>query len=702
MFTFGRCTLVHGRDYLLEWTVAEECDGYYRIAIDAAKVGRPVYCIAGERQQAMIQIPDGARVISVCPQGEFADNGVRVQDQIDAFFEDGLHFTERVQLNIVSIPKFIYKGSTQLSALDIGGLQRFVNVAPVNGRRTWGKLDVELVTAAGVRTLTLYVNGQAMYRGTRTVAAGNGTIDLYGGGFLAKTGSVTLTYTTDIALADGVQAIAKWPAKHRAYLKDAEPFIHGDFYNSALQSEDLTASPWAASNTTVTADQADAPDGTHTADRVACGAGALGNVYLINNNNSGLAAGTYTASIYVKGTVGQQVYLYVYASGYSPANVQLITFDGTWQRISQSGAIGAGGEFDFVLGTNPHNQTGGSETPLAAVTFSAWGGQINAGSAALPYAKTTSAEARIARVPDGEILDNGFSNTYVFKSFVQSSGGHYALVHQVGDDGNESAGLHSGGVLVQTYALPEPPTGLAYSSGDADATIIEWVASLTAGATTNIYDSLDTGVLNMTTVSATHIAGTGTLNQTLADIGAYTGFRYILARSLKSGIEEANLNLLVLEYDAGAYVALRPPAPSSGNHFATSGRTLSVPVSIYLDPRKSAPTSVELYVYLSTAAPDYDNPTATAAVPSNPAGLSVLILTIEGTVGADGVYLFELRCKSGGEEALLNSSEEEFKNAAEETFVVVTGAAVASDNTNVYGPVELTAVEMDDPVFAAG
>lgn len=503
MFTYGKCTLIHGQAYLLEWSVATDCDGYYRAAVDAAKIGRPIYCVAGVVQQMIIQIPDGARTVSICPQGQFADNAVRIQDQIDAFFADGLHFIDRAQVNIVATVKVLYEKTAQLSSMDVGGFKRFTNVAPVDGRKTWGKLDVQLVTSGGVHTLTLFVNGRDMWRGSRT---GDGSIDIFGGGYQGKVGTVTLTYTGDIALTDGVAVLLKWPDHYNIYLKSTA-FVGGDFPR------------------------------------------------------------TVTATI----------------------------------------------------------------------------------------------------------PDDGFSNTFVFKSFVQAGGGKYIVVHEVGDDGNESTGIQLGGLLLTTYDTPAAPTGLAYVSGGGTNTVIHWTASTTSGASYNIYDSLATGILNATDIQGTHVSGSGTLTQTLANIGSYTGLRYVLVRSLKTGVEESNLTLLILEYASGTYIALRPPVPYGGNHFSTSGRTLTVPVSLYLDPSNATPATVELYVYLSTGSPNYASATATASVPTNPGGLSVLSLSIAGTVGANGVYLYELRSKTAG--------------------------GTNSGNVNTYGPVELTNTAMADPVF---
>jgi hypothetical protein len=301
--------------------------------------------------------------------------------------------------------------------------------------------------------------------------------------------------------------------------------------------------------------------------------------------------------------------------------------------------------------------------------------------------------------PTGIINDDGVRNTFIYKSFELDAGAHYVVVHQIGDDGLESEDEQGGGESITTYDVPEAPGSLFYVSGGGADTIVGFAGTAEAADGYNVYDSLDTGQLNLVDIVDVHIAGTGAQTQAIDDIGSYTGLRYIVIRSLSGDIEEPNGNVLVLEYDAGVYVPLRPSPPIAGIHHVTAGRVLTVPWSLYLDPRLQTPTTIQLFVYLVGDAPDYENPTAEESVPSNPGETHSLTGEIEATLGADGIYLYELRTLAGGEEPLLNELDQPVLNESDDPVMVTTGDTVQSNNAQIYGPVELTILAMAEPEF---
>lgn len=277
------------------------------------------------------------------------------------------------------------------------------------------------------------------------------------------------------------------------------------------------------------------------------------------------------------------------------------------------------------------------------------------------------------RTAEKTVNDDGQSNTFSLISDVLTSGVYNTLVHQQDELGNESAGATTQAVTVVSIP-PAPASTPVYFSGGFAATVIHFSASTDAAATYNIYDSGSSGILDVETVTATHIAGTGTLSQTLAAIGAgFTGIRQVLIRSLKAGVESGNTDILLIEYTAGVVIKPRPPIPGLGSIFTTTGLLLTVPVVIDVSNQATAATDIRLYVYLENGGtPSYGAPQATTVV--SPAVTGFINKNISYTVGAPGVYKFEVRTYSS-----LNSVE--------------------SANTNTFGPVNLTTVVPADPTF---
>lgn len=527
IYTYSNWQIVdaNSNTYAIQWIVNTGCDGYYRVSVDGTKIKDPIYCRAGILQQIITQISSGAHIITVSPQGQFSDNAVRVQDEIETCFEDGRHFPSHIQCIIRANVSATVDGtgSSQLTGISVSGLKRKLNVASVNGRPTWGVLDLALTTAGGVHTITGSVNGRVMVTGSRT---GDGTITLTGAGARI---SMTLTYTGDFT--SGVQLIARWPAYYPIYIKTSA-FVNGDFPQDA----------------------------------------------------------------------------------------------------------------------------------------------------------------------DARVKDDGFSNNFVFKSQTLTAGTKYVVVHSVGDDGLESTSIEGGGTPVTIYAIPDLATNLHYISGDGTNTLIGWTAPVSdTSVTYNYYDSGDTGIISLVTPTGTHAAG-ATPTQTLADIGTYTGARYVVVRSVKSGVEDPTLNMLTLNYAAGVIIPLVAPPAAGGQPITTSGRTITIPVGIYLDPNFAYPQNLELYVYKVGSSPDYNNPTATKAIPANPQNAPAINTTISGTVAANGVYYYQFGVR-GSQTPLLNQSDDPVLNESGDPVYIDFGSM--NRDGMIYGPVLLTDTAFGNPTFTA-
>jgi len=255
------------------------------------------------------------------------------------------------------------------------------------------------------------------------------------------------------------------------------------------------------------------------------------------------------------------------------------------------------------------------------------------------------------------IYDDGRATLFHWRSPVLAAGTWTLAVYQR----SETAGLGSSasrsvvivappvapGAPALTVPVPAPPT-------------IQFAASGTS--TYNVYDSAATGLLDTDVVSATIPAGTGTIVYELPAISpTFTGIRYLLIRAVAGGVEEGNLQVLEIEYAAGAVVTPRPPVPGISAAVQTVTRTLTVSVSINTAGQRAAAATVELFVFALGGAPNYAVPTGTAAVP---AGIGdVINVNIVGIAPADGWFMFAVRTKTAG--------------------------GVQSGNTEQYGPVRL-------------
>ena len=118
---------------------------------------------------------------------------------------------------------------------------------------------------------------------------------------------------------------------------------------------------------------------------------------------SGISVGqTYTASIWLKGTVGQQIYF----TGDGTAQT-LVTFNGEWQRVSN---VFTASSSSAYVGAEIYNRSNPG-APLPNVTFEAWGAQLEEGSFATSYIPTTGA-ALTRSADEASITGVNFSSWY--------------------------------------------------------------------------------------------------------------------------------------------------------------------------------------------------------------------------------------------------------------------------------------------------
>lgn len=130
----------------------------------------------------------------------------------------------------------------------------------------------------------------------------------------------------------------------------------------------------------VVANDAAAPDGTMTADKITLnlnGGTSIGDRSHLQQDLATTLGAQYGGSIFVKGVAGEKIVLRHVAGG----SYLLHVFDGTWQRIALvEAAAGTSGTFEFGLR--------GGLGASGAVTFHAWGAQFEAGSVVTSYIAT--------------------------------------------------------------------------------------------------------------------------------------------------------------------------------------------------------------------------------------------------------------------------------------------------------------------------
>ena len=211
-------------------------------------------------------------------------------------------------------------------------------------------------------------------------------------------------------------------------------------YNSAenLMTSSETFTAWSAVNVTYESDVIIAPDGTLTADAVIATAANVGHYFSRGTSGTTLDNTVYTFSIYVK------------HKGFDILHFQPVFKDGTYDRIafwnlSTKTATTTGSGISSTITELPNgwfritstfnSKTGAS--PIVPLIYIgaygpalgdgvngvyAWGVQVNRGSAALPYVKTTTtAIAQSTTINDLSGLGNNgvfFGQTYYEPSLV--------------------------------------------------------------------------------------------------------------------------------------------------------------------------------------------------------------------------------------------------------------------------------------------
>jgi hypothetical protein len=185
-------------------------------------------------------------------------------------------------------------------------------------------------------------------------------------------GAVTYV-TTDVPAISSAGYGSTWPAAT----------------NLLLNTGDLTNASWTTftngtGTISRTANQGVAPDGTTTAAKITINRSDYTSYAQVNQSFTGTAV-PYTGSIWIKAfsasDIGKSINVTLYNAS-SITNEKIVTLTSAWQRVSYTGTMRAAGGCQLIIGYV--NSTGGN-TSQGSVSFYAWGGQVEIGSAASPY-----------------------------------------------------------------------------------------------------------------------------------------------------------------------------------------------------------------------------------------------------------------------------------------------------------------------------
>ena len=182
------------------------------------------------------------------------------------------------------------------------------------------------------------------------------------------------------------------------------------------------------------------------------------------------------------------------------------------------------------------------------------------------------------------------------------SAGNYYYAYKVTSDTNDVSAL-STPELITISGIPDAPSGLAYASGNAAATTLNFTASETVGATYNLYvKQINDTYFDFETAAATAIAGSTSI--VIPALTGYPGTVLAVLRAEFSGQEEKNNDILELEYDAaGAFVQARPNTPILG---AVTINGLEISVAGTYNPANQAAAATKLQLFARDPDDSYD------------------------------------------------------------------------------------------------
>lgn len=185
----------------------------------------------------------------------------------------------------------------------------------------------------------------------------------------------------------------------------------------------------------------------------------------------------------------------------------------------------------------------------------------------------------------------------------------FYYVSDTGDDGTESASTS-----VTVPGPSDPPTNLAYSSGNAAATILSYTEPTPAALGYTLYwQPIGGEYINLSDSAASSSGGMTTV--TLPAITGYPGKVYVILRAFANFIHEQNADVLELEYDAsGNYVTPRPNQPAIGSVEVDAGTSITVSGQYDTTDEAATATQLQLFTRVPNGSYNFSSPQDTASL----------------------------------------------------------------------------------------
>lgn len=144
--------------------------------------------------------------------------------------------------------------------------------------------------------------------------------------------------------------------------------------NLSAFSENLSKSTWVKTGCTAAFASIAAPNGTLTGNTISGFSNTDSVVQTLTGSAYNTSAKTYTYSVWVKGTAGQTITIFIYDSG--SESTQQIVLTAAWVRVSVTYTT-AGNSSNISFGFKNNTDT--------ATAFNVWGNQIEESSEYTPY-----------------------------------------------------------------------------------------------------------------------------------------------------------------------------------------------------------------------------------------------------------------------------------------------------------------------------
>jgi len=492
----------------------------------------------------------------------------------------------------------MYSDDAQLSGWNLSGLRRLLTGRPVNQTPTEMQLDVEIITAGGVHTVILSLNGYNICSGSRT---GDGQVNFYPLNGSGVSGPVNLTYSGDIALGGAYLAI-RWPKSYQMYVDNVLAKTVQD--NGLGNRFTARVGPKAA--------------GTYSM-----------KVRGVSDTN---AAGTFSTPI--NKTISTRPFppgVPVYHAGGAGWGTNLLTApadmtDPAWVAIQCSAvANDALGPDGLMSADTVTVQVGGSSIARKVQTKAETAGNVRTVYGIFKLGSLAT-WVRLA-VLDTNGVSSAFREAYwnlstgaagtvsgvTALSAVAVGNGYWRLgfTYTASYTGNHEisfmlAAANNGGVPVATggYMLVQR-VQMVSGATDYFPTVISFAASATVAATYASFESELDAPINLNVVVGSLPAGTGTLYLMLAELaGTPTGKRLAVVEALDGGLKDGFERQVSLEYLLGVIV---PPRPNIPIYSVESRDGLTLNVTARYDSRGEKGTGVtaKLYVFADGEATDF-------------------------------------------------------------------------------------------------